>query len=67
MAANQVLAIDAKNLLDVVDRARIRKIQNAQEKAKAQASDIRSALPNNDSSLPAGNEPEDLYPDDDFL
>lgn len=65
MAANQVLALDAKNLLDVVDRARIRKIQTAQDKEKAQASDVRRG--SRDFDLSAAQEPEDVYPDDDFL
>ncbi|XP_077971067.1 focal adhesion kinase 1-like isoform X2 [Styela clava] len=68
MAANQVLAIDAKNLLDVVDRARIRKIQTAQERearAKAQAEgDVRHGAA---VQSPTGYEPEELYPDGEFL
>lgn len=65
MAANQVLALDAKNLLDVVDRARIRKIQTAQETEKAQESDVRRGSHGNDLAI--AHEPEDVYPGDDFL
>ena len=37
MAANQVLAMDAKNLLDVVDKARFHKLESQRSSAPADA------------------------------
>lgn len=66
MAANQVLAIDAKNLLDVVDRARINKMQTEAERASLGATSQAYGNNSRPGSNDEGYEPEDIYPVHEF-